>query len=188
MNTIVQLREVCGLINTANVRPKLQYVLSTWILRRPPTASKQIRLLHPMIKRSVTFIAAMWNRRKIEYYSTLYVANVRITTARFSQNRKTDDSSILININGIDQFGIVKEIFSVEDEDSFVHVCCLSNATPFTCSTNSVTFSFNQIQHGSIGNNLFVSTSRIVEKCVRVEYPPSSTVKFIRFPNLSMDS
>lgn len=188
INTIVQLRETCRLIDTPHVRPKLQHLLSTWVLRRSLTMDNQIRLLHQIKSRSVTFISRMWTNKKIDYYSTLYIGHVRITTAAFADQKATDDSSILIKINGIDQFAVVKEIFCVDGEDSFVQACCLSAAKSFECSTSSAKFSFNNIQHGSMGNDFIVSTKNIVEKCVRIEYPSASVLTFIRFPSLSICS
>ena len=147
--------------------------------------NKQIRLLHLMKNRSVLSIVSKWSNKKIDYYSTLYIGHVRITAAAFADRKKTDDSSIIISINGIDQFAVVKEIFSVENEDSFVQACCLSAVKSFDCSTSSAKFSFSNIQHGSMGNDFIVSTRNIVEKCVRIEYPNASVLTFIRFPSLS---
>lgn len=184
INTIVQLKDLSQFINTINIRPQLQVFLSTWILRRPSHVRKETRLLHQAKNRSVSLISIMWNNRKISYYSTIYIGHVRVTTAAYAHRKRTDDSSIIVNINGIEHFAVVKEIFSVEGQNSFLQVCCLSNNRSFTCSSNKTQFNFKGIQQGAMGNDCIVPASNFIEKCVRVDHPLTSSITFIRFPNL----
>jgi hypothetical protein len=81
----------------------------------------------------------------------------------------------------------VKETFPVEDEDSFLQVCCLSNNRSFLCSTDKNRFIFKDIQQGLLGNDCIVPSNNFVEQCVRIDHP-LTTVTFIRFPNLSDSS
>jgi hypothetical protein len=184
INTIVQLREACQFINTADIRPQLQTLLSTWVLRRPSRVNKQTRLLHQLKNRSVWLISAIWNNDVVHDYSTIYIGHVRLTTANFANGKRTDDSSIIVKINGLEHFAVVKEIFSMEEHGSFLQVSCLPSNQPFVCSTDTTRFSFKDIQQGSLGNDCVVPSSNFVERCVRIDDSLTSSVTFIRFPNL----
>ena len=188
INTIVQLREACQFINTVDIRPQLQALLSTWVLRRPSRVNEQTRLLHQLNNRSVWLISTIWSNKTINYYSTMYIGHVRLTTADYALGKRTDDSSIIVRINDIEHFAVVKEIFSVEGHGSFLQVCCLSNNQSLVCSTGATRFTFNDIQQGSLGNDCIVPSNNFVEKCVRIQHPVTSSVTFVRFPNLSESS
>ncbi len=182
------MKNLSHFINTIDIRPQLQVFLSTWILRRPSRLKKETRLLHQLKNHSVHLISTIWNNKKISYYSTIYIGHVRLTTAAFAHGKRTNDSSILIRINGIEYFAIVKEIFSVDDQNSFLQVCCLANNRSFACSTDKTRFTFTGIQQGSLENDCIISPSNFLEKCVLIDLPSTSSVTFIRFPNLSDSS
>lgn len=138
INTIVHLRDLSRFISTIDIRPQLRIFLSTWVLQRPFHLRKETRLLHQLKNRSVRLISTMWKNKKISYYSTIYIGHVRLTTAAFARGKWMNDSSILVKINGIEHFAIVKEIFSVEKQDSFLQVFKLSSP-PFAIRTNKLT-------------------------------------------------
>ena len=184
INTITQLRDLCQFINTIKIRPELRALLSTWVLRRPSHSRRDTRLLHQLKNRSVPAISSLWAGRKISYYSTIYIGHVRVTTVDFAHGKRTDDSSVIVSINGIEHFAVVQEIFSVDEQYSFLQVRCLSNSRPFVCSTKQSRFALQSIQQGSIGNECLVPSSNFVEKCVRIDHRTTLSVTFLRFPDL----
>jgi hypothetical protein len=68
-----------------------------------------MRLVHQLKNRFVPVISSLWTGRKISYYSTIYIGHVRVTTV---------------------DFAVVQEIFSVDEQHSFLQVRCLSNSRP----------------------------------------------------------
>lgn len=188
INTVIQLRDACQLLNTIDMQPRLHALLSAWVLRNPFYGRNHIRHLHQMKDHSVALISNMWSGKQISYFSTMFIGRVRLTTAAFAHGKRINDSSILVKINGINTFAIVKEIFLVEEQMSFLQVCCLMDNRSFVCATESNRFTFNDIQEGSMGSNCIVPSTNFVEKCVRIEYPSNSSLTFIRFPNLSESS
>ena len=184
MRTISQLRKASQIINTAPIRPGLQYLLSTWLLRHPSRVNDRTRLLHQIKHRSVPSITAAWKEQWIDYYSTAYVGYVRLTTADSSRKRRSDDSSIIVKLDGVEHFAVTEEIFCINGTENFLMVLCLMNGEPFGCSLETGRFSFPNIQRGSMDNPRFVPLDHFVEKCVRVGPSSASDVIFIRFPNL----
>ena len=100
----------------------------------------------------------------------LYIGHVRVTTVDFAHGKQTDDSSVIVSINGIEHFAVVQEIFSVDEQHSFLQVRCLSNSRPFIWSTKQSRFALQSIQQGSMDNQCLVPSSNFVEKCVRIDY------------------
>ena len=49
-----------------------------------------------------------------------------ITTVDFAHGKQTDDSFVIVSINGIEHSAVVQEIFSVDEQYSFLQVRCLS--------------------------------------------------------------
>ena len=182
------MREACQFASSTDIRPELQDLLSKWILRRPSRVNRQIRLLHPLPNRSILLVSIMWNNKQIRYYSTIYIGHVRVTTVAFANEKKMNDSSIIVKVNEIEQFAVVKEIFSVEENGSFLQVCCLSESRSFNCTTDKTQLSFKNIQQGKLGNDCLVSANDFVEKCVRIDHPSTPLVTFVRFPNLCESS
>lgn len=126
----------------------------------------------------------MWNGRQIAYYSTIYIGHVRLTTNDFARGKRTDDSSAIVRINEIEHFVVVREIFSIDDQHSFLLVRCLAHSTPFVCQTKQSRLTFTGIQRGLLGNDCLVPTNNFVEKCVRIDHPATSSATFVRFPSL----
>ena len=162
----------------------MRALLSTWVLRRPSHSRRDTRLLHQLKNRSVPVISSLWTGRKINYYSAIYIGHVRVTTVDFAHGKQTDDSSVIVSINGIEHFAVVQEIFSVDEQHSFLQVRCLSNSRPFVCSTKQSRFALQSIQQGSMGNQCLVPSSNFVEKCVRIDHRAPLSVTFLRFPEL----
>ena len=184
INTITQLRDLSQFVNTDDTRPELHELLSSWILRRPSRVKKETRLLHQLPNRSVPSISIMWRNQRISYYSTVYIGHVRVTTAALARGKRANDSSIIVRINRIEHFAVVEEIFSVDERDAFLRVCCLSKNRSFVCSTGKTQITFDAIQRGSMGDDCVVPLRNFVEKCVRIDHSAPCSVTFVRFPNL----
>ena len=122
-NTIFQLRDACHLAYTNDIRSSLQHIVSMWIARRPSRVNKRIRMLRQQANRSVPLISTIWNNKEISFYSTVCIGQVRVKSAGFSSGKRMNDSSIIVKIGGIEQFIIIKEIFSVKGYSSFLQVC-----------------------------------------------------------------
>ena len=114
----------------------------------------------------------------------LCLSSRRCGPADFAHGKQTDDSSVIVSINGIEHFAAVQEIFSVDEQHSFLQVRCLSNSRPFVCSTKQSRFALQSIQQGSMGNQCLVPSSNFVEKCVRIDHRTTLSVTLLRFPDL----
>ena len=92
------------MVDTIDLPPQLQVLLSTWVLRRPSIVNKQTPLLYQLKNRSVCLI------------STIYICHIRITTADFALGKRADNSSVIVEINETEHFAVVKELFSIEEQ------------------------------------------------------------------------
>lgn len=75
----------------------------------------------------------------------MFIGRIRLTTAAFAHGTRMNDTSILVNINGIKTFAIVKEIFLMDGQMSFLQVCCLEANRSFVCATESNRFTYDVI-------------------------------------------
>ena len=188
INTIFQLRKACQLTYASDIRALLQDLLLIWIARRPSRVNKNIRLLHLQANRLVPVMSTMWNNSEILFYSTVYIGHVRVTSAAIARGKKMNDSSVVVKIGAVEQFGIVNEIFHVKGYGSFLQVWCLLGARSFEFSTQNTQLSFENIQQGTLGNDCFIPLNNFIEKCVRIDHSSNCLMTFVWFPNLYENS
>jgi hypothetical protein len=74
-----------------------------------------IRLIHET-KQHTPLSSVIFPQAIIKYFDVLYMGNTRISTAKYAEKKKVDDSNIIFRLNNLSTFGIVCSIFFVKNE------------------------------------------------------------------------
>lgn len=191
MTNLRYLRDACFELMHVDCKSDFYKLVSPWLHINDSSAADQIysaRVLH-----SVDIIDAFFDSiftGSIAYYSTIYIRDVRFTTADYARGKISNDSFVVFKDGSQSSFGRIRRIFVVNDSDTMLHVSVLHDITYFQCEIATGTQSYRQIQTGTLDdetNNLFINPSAVVEKCVCYERP-KKRYTFYRFPNLQESS
>jgi len=123
---------------------------------------------------------------KLEFYNTLHIDLLRLSTRSYSHNKTTDDSNILFLLNGNMSFGRIRSIFTVNGGEPLLFVAHLLHVSPLIYPLDrSSKFEYSGIHKASTTNwsFLLINIKDFVEKTVLFESPDRQHY-FFRFPNL----
>jgi hypothetical protein len=108
-----------------------------------------------------------------------------LSTTKSSKSKTFTDACVVYTHQNITRYGIIENIFSVEQQDlHLLKIRSLQNTYYDTITFNSKTFVNEHIIYGDISNDVFdfIPVTNVIEKgCF---YESDTTCYFARFPNL----
>ncbi|CAF2083284.1 unnamed protein product [Rotaria magnacalcarata] len=122
----------------------------------------------------------------VQFYSSVFIGRIRLTTSNYSRKKNPDDSSIVYRAGDEVHYGRIDRIFTVDGGDVLFQIFSLASSTHFTCETADEEYDYNEIEMGMISagtTTCIIKAKQIIEKCV-FYLQPNSYATFVRFPNL----
>ncbi|CAF2155936.1 unnamed protein product [Rotaria magnacalcarata] len=122
----------------------------------------------------------------VQFYSSVFIGRIRLTTSNYSRKKNADDSSIVYRAGDEVHYGRIDRIFTVDGGDVLFQIFSLASSTHFTCETADEEYDYNEIEMGMISagtTTCIIKAKQIIEKCV-FYLQPNSYATFVRFPNL----
>lgn len=191
MNNLIYLRDAYIEILDGKMHKGLQQLASNWLNLSASEFlpfKNVIRVLHPVSIKDASFSFIFSGN--IEYYSTVFIGRVRFTTTAYARGKVADDASIVFKTGSTENFGRIRRIFTVDKKEPILYVTVMSTPLEFQSSTNNNTYSYSNIVTDTLdenSNNIFVSASDIIEKCVFYERH-NKICTFYKYPNLAESS
>lgn len=191
MNNLMYLRDACSESMSLAMPSRLRALTLSWLNIQCPhsiCSTDRIRLLHPLNLNDSVITATFPGN--ITYYSTIFINQVRFTTAEYACGKRSDDSNIIFKTGANESFGRIRHIFKVNDSEPLFYVTTVPHLIPFECATSSDTYRYFNIGTSSFDeneSNVLVNVTDIIEKCVLYERLTGG-VTFYRFPNLQESS
>ena len=146
---------------------------------------QNFKVSHPH-KKEDSGVRHLFPHATLDFYHTLHINHLRLSTRSYSNTKTTDDSNILFLLNGSKCFGRIHSIFTVDDKELLLIVAYLLNTSPLICPLDGSTkYEYSAIQTALSTNWTFVpvNVNDFIEKTVLFE-GPNRQYCFFRFPNL----
>ena len=134
------------------------------------SSADRICLLHPMNVNDPVLESIF--QGSITFYSTIFIKEVRFTTAEYACGKRSDNSNFIFKADANESFGKIRRILKVNDSEPIFYVGIVPHLVPIGTSIES---------------DVLVNVNDIIEKCVLYERLIGS-VTFDRFPNLQESS
>ena len=146
---------------------------------------QELKLRHEH-KKEDSAVRRFFPNAKLNFFHTLHIDHLRLSTRSYSNKKATDDSNILFLSSGNKCFGCIRSIFTVDGEEPILLVAYLLNASPLVCPFDGSTkFEYSGIYTASKSkwSLVLINVNDFIEKTVFFE-SPSRQYCFFRFPNL----
>ena len=152
--------------NTSTVNTDLAAFLSSKLIPSHHFPNHEDLMTHNF-KKEDSAVRALFSQSNLQYFSILHIRGTRLTTRAYAHGKTSDDSNILFPLNGIESFGRIRSIFTVNGGSPILFVANLLNVTPLVyCIDSSTTYEYPGIQTASkhISSFVLVDVKDFIEK------------------------
>jgi hypothetical protein len=154
--------------------------------RRDEKSNNRVQA-HHIQKKEDACVRRLFPDSNIKYFQSLHIGRCRLSTRAYAHGKTTDDSNIVFNLNGNEQFGRIRSIIRVDSNEPLLFVAQLSDTLPLVCSIDDLedhTYSRIQISSHNRWSFVLVEVKDFIEKSALYE-SPDGRCYFFRFPNLT---
>ncbi|CAF1527503.1 unnamed protein product [Adineta ricciae] len=167
------------------------FLFSTFFHSKLVDDSKRTRLLlkHKCSKEDAS-VRLLFPSAQLDFFDVIYLDDCRLSTRSYSHGKTSDDSNILFRLNGTEQFGRIRAIFTLNRSQPMIFVAHFLNNSPLVCPLDqSQKIEFPGIQFSSSvrWSYILIDIDDFIEKTVYFE-SAGAGVSFCRFPNLTHSS
>ena len=174
-----------------SMNPRINTDLASFLMsrltdRRRIKSNKGVQA-HHISRKEDTGVRRLFPHSQIDFYHALNIGHVRLCTRSYSDGKSADDSNIIFRLNGMEHFGRIRSIFSVDREEPLLFVAHLSNMLTLSCpidDSENYTCASIQINSDSHWSFALLEIKDFVEKSVFYE-SHNGRYTFFRFPNLT---
>ena len=150
---------------------------------------KRLELKH-LCKQEDSSVRLLFPSEQLQFFKVLHFDECRLCIRSYSHGKKSDDSNILFYLNGREQFGRIRAIFTVNGEHPLMYVAYFQDELPLICpidTSNNLEFTGIQLSATTKWSYSLTDIDNFIEKTVFFESSDRKT-SFYRFPNLTHSS